>query len=369
MKILLLDNSSLTPVDGDFCIEPKTGYFAKELLGLENVVTLYGQKVKTQDQVHSFKLIENGLGVVGLDRRRNKLLNYLFLYLRVIPEVLKNDFVYIFYPSSFKYVAVICWILRKKYGLYIRGQQGVNDKLSHFIYNKAKTIFTVTDGFTNLVKNITEKENVFTIRPMIPFTVNDIIVDRNYNSEPPFKILYLGRVVADKGLGELIKAISILKDKINKIELTIVGDGSFIPNIKSMVHEFKIEDCVKLIGNVVDPIEIAGYYTKSDVYILPTYHEGFPRTLYEAMIFGTPIITTFVGGIPGIMKDGYNCKRIEPKSVKSIVDVLEFAFCNYNKMIEYAKNGTDIVYNILDPERPSHAEHLNQILKKDSNLN
>ncbi|HHX69330.1 MAG TPA: glycosyltransferase family 4 protein, partial [Gallicola sp.] len=111
------------------------------------------------------------------------------------------------------------------------------------------------------------------------------------------------------------------------------------------------------------PIEIAEYYTKSDVYILPTYHEGFPRTLYEAMIFGTPIITTFVGGIPGIMKDGYNCKRIEPKSVVSIVAGLEFAICNYNKMIEYAKNGTDTVYNILDPERPSHAGHLNQILE------
>jgi glycosyltransferase involved in cell wall biosynthesis len=363
MKILLLDNSSLTPLKGDYCIEPKTGYFAKELLGLENVVTLYGQKVKTQDQVHSFKLIENGLGVVGLDRRRNKLLNYLFLYLRVIPEVLKNDFVYIFYPTSLKYVAVICWILRKKYGLYIRGQQGVNNKLSHFIYTKAMTIFTVTDSFTNYVKNITNKDNVFTIRPMIPFTVNDIIVDRKYNNEPPLKILYLGRVVADKGLSELVRAISLLKDKNNKIELNIVGDGSFIPDIKSMVHEFKIEDCVQLIGNIVDSNEIAEYYLKSDVYILPTYHEGFPRTLYEAMIFGTPIITTFVGGIPGLMKDGYNCKRIEPKSVESIVAGLEFAIRNYNKMIEYAKNGTDIVYNILDPERPSHAEHLNQILE------
>jgi hypothetical protein len=64
------------------------------------------------------------------------------------------------------------------------------------------------------------------------------------------------------------------------------------------------------------------------------------------------------------MKDGYNCKRIEPKSVVSIVAGLEFAICNYNKMIEYAKNGRDTVYNILDPERPSHAGHLNQILEK-----
>ena len=121
MKILLLDNSSFTPVGNDYCIEPKTGVFAKELLELNNQVTLYGQKVATKDKFHSFRLLENDLKVVGLKRKQNKIFNYIGLYLRIIPEIIKNDFVYIFYPSSYKYVAFLCWLFFKPYGLYVRG--------------------------------------------------------------------------------------------------------------------------------------------------------------------------------------------------------------------------------------------------------
>lgn len=363
MKILLLDNSSLTPIGDDYCIEPKTGAFAHELHSLGNEVTMYGQKVTDSNTIHSYKLLENGLKVAGLKRKSNKLWNYLLLYIRIIPEILKADFVYIFYPTSYKYVAIMSWLMRTKYGIYIRGEQGIKSKLSHFIYNKAHAVFTVTNQFTSYVNNITSKEHAYTIRPMIPYTEKDVISDRQYKVTEQFRILYLGRVTDDKGIMELMRAVKLLKENNYNFELTVVGDGGFMPDTRALIQNFQIDDKVKLIGAVDDSSLVAQYYKTSDIYILPTYHEGFPRTLYEAMIFGTPIITTFVGGIPGLMKDGYNCKRIEPKSVNSIVDGLEFAICNYNKMIGYAKNGTDTVYNILDPERPSHAGHLNKLLK------
>ena len=191
MKIMLLDNSSLTPVMGDYRIDSKTGSFAKELHNLDNEVTIYGQKVNEKNTTHTFKLLENDIKVVGLKRKKNKLINYVLLYLRIIPEIIKNDFVYIFYPTSYKYVAMVCWLLRKKYGLYIRGEQGLKDKYSYWVYNKAHAVFTVTDGFTNFIKNITDKDNVFTIRPMIPYTDKDVIINKDYNYEPPLKILFL----------------------------------------------------------------------------------------------------------------------------------------------------------------------------------
>ena len=121
---------------------------------------------------------------------------------------------------------------------------------------------------------------------------------------------------------------------------------------------------VKFTGSVYNSDEIKEYYKNSDIYILPTYHEGFPRTLYEAMIFGIPIITTFVGGIPTLMKDDFNCKEIKPKSVESIVEILTYAMNNYPKMGELAKNGTNTVAKIIDSNRLTHAQHLNQILNK-----
>ncbi len=363
MKILLLDNSSLTPVNGDYCIDPKTGIFAKELKDLDNMVTLYGQKVISENTTHTYRLVENGLKVVGLNRKSNKLLNYLLLYIRIIPEIFKNDFVYIFYPSSYKFVALLCWLFQKNFGIYIRGQHDLNSKSSHMIYNKSTAVFTVTNEFTNFVNNVTGKENAFTIRPMIPFTEKDVCSDRSYNINGSFRILFLGRVLSDKGIFELLQALSKLKMKKYNFELTIVGDGGGMQDAKSIVQELGLEEKVSFIGAVDDMDKLTDFYKTSDVYILPTYHEGFPRTLYEAMIFGTPIITTFVGGISGLMKDGYNCKRIEPKSVDSIVVGLEFAFNNYDKMIQYAGNGQKTVIKIIDSSRLTHAEHLNQIIK------
>jgi hypothetical protein len=63
------------------------------------------------------------------------------------------------------------------------------------------------------------------------------------------------------------------------------------------------------------------------------------------------------------MKDGFNCKEIKPKSIESIVEGLEFAMNNYSKMIEYSKNATKTVEKVVDSKRPTHAQHLHQIIQ------
>ena len=363
MKILLLNNSAFTLVGKDYCIEPKTGGFAKELKELGNDVTLYGQKIKAVDTIHSFNLKENGLKVSGLKRKKNKLLNYMLLYFRIIPEIIKADFVYVFYPTAFKYVPLICCVFRKKFGLYIRGEQGLHDKMSLWIYKHSLVIFTVSDYFTNSIIQIIRKNIVHTIRPMIPLTEKDIIFDRKYKLKDKVNILYLGRITYDKGVGELIEAINILKRKGYNIKLNLVGSGEFMQDAINMIKDYNLEDVVSIKGAVFDEKKIKKLYTSADLYILPTYHEGFPRTLYEAMIFGTPIITTFVGGIPGLMKDGYNCREIKPKSVESIVEGLGFAINNYEEMIEYASIARNTVFGIVDSKRMTHAEQLSQVIK------
>lgn len=362
MKILLLDNSSLTPINGDYYIDSKTGSFAKELQEHGNEIRVYGQSVLAEDTSHTFPLRSNGIAVTGINRRRNKIKNYLLLYLKIIPEIRKSDFVYIFYPSAFRFVSLICWLLRKPYGLYIRGEQGIESKTSQWIYRKAQAILTVTDFFTKKINRMLSEDKAQSIRPMISYTEKDIVEDRLYRQPQKFNLLYLGRITEDKGIVELLKAVKILKDKEYDFKLRLVGSGGFMENAKYIVQDLKIENFVSFLGVINDPQQIKEYYLKADVYVLPSYHEGFPRTLYEAMLFGTPIITTFVGGIPAIMKEDYNCLRIEPQSVDSLVGEIEFAFNLYEKMATYARNGTETVKEIIDSKRLSHAEHLNQII-------
>ncbi len=363
MKILLIHNASLTIKGQDVYMEPKAGEFANELSELGNKVTVFGQMLSFDNAINSYELKRKGVEAKGNKRKKNKLLNYFLLNIKAVIEIFRSDFIYIFYPNSLKYLALISIFFGKKYGLYIRGEQGIENRFSKFIYKKAFTVFTVSDSFTNMVNEVAEREVANTLKPMMIHSDKDIAWDRQFDKEKKeFNILFLGRVAFDKGLEELLNAIRKLFDLGYKLKLTMVGDGEFMQRTKELIKELELDDIISLEGAVFDKARIDNYYLSSDIYILPTYHEGFPRTLYEAMIFATPIIATFVGGIPGLMKDGYNCKRIEPKSIDSIVEGLEYAFNNYPNMIEYAENGRITVEKIVDSKRPSHAEHLNQII-------
>lgn len=362
MKILLLDNSSLTPFNGFLFCETKTGEFAKELNSLGNKVTMFGQVVEKEDTVHAFNIEKNGINVFGIKRKKNKIVNYLLLYALITPRVIKADFVYIFYPSAFKYVAVLCWLLRTPYSVYIRGEQDLQSQSSKLIYKNAFVIFTVTDYFTQMVNKITNKKTAHSIRPMIPLTEKDLVTDRVYIEKKHYTILFLGRVEADKGVEELLQAIKILKQKKYSLTLNLVGDGGFLPQARNLINQLDVADIVSIKGAVLNQVQVRQLYLDADLYVLPTYHEGFPRTLYEAMIFGTPIITTFVGGIPGIMIDSYNCIKIKPKSVESIVDTVEYAINNYTELAECAKNASKTVAPIIDSDRLSHAAHLTSML-------
>ena len=75
MKILLIDNTSLTPINGSLCCEPKTGGFASELQSLRHQVTMYGQIVEDTNNIHTYNILDNGISVVGYLRKKNKLLN------------------------------------------------------------------------------------------------------------------------------------------------------------------------------------------------------------------------------------------------------------------------------------------------------
>ncbi|WP_158650721.1 glycosyltransferase family 4 protein [Acinetobacter indicus] len=361
MKILLIDNASLTPVNSALCCEPKTGEFAKELQALGNEVTMYGQIVESEN-IHAFNIQENGINVVGHHRRKLKIFNYILLYLLIIPQIFKSDFIYIFYPSAFKYISILCFIFNKPYGLYVRGEMGLKNGVSSFIYKKAYKVFTVTDYFTTLINSLSKSNIAETIRPMINLNEKDIMPVNKKNISGIFKVLFLARLEEDKGVKEILYAIYKLKKMDYNLKLILVGDGGYKKEAMHIIDKLDISDFVELKGAIYDIDKVKNMYLDSNVYILPTYHEGFPRTLYEAMIFGTPIITTFVGGIPYLMRDKFNCVQIKVKSVESIVNALIYSINNHEKMLDYAKNAQTTVKPIINSTRLSHAEALHNAI-------
>ena len=227
-----------------------------------------------------------------------------------------------------------------------------------FLYKKAKIIFTVSPYFSELVNSNAGKHIANTIRPMIPFTEKDVIYNRIYGEKDKYILLYIGRIVDDKGLDELMHALSTLKKLSINCHLNTYWTGDYLDHIKQLISKLDRINSTSILGNVFDLTELKSYYEKSDIFILPSYHEGFPRTIYEAMIFGLPVVTTSVGGIPAIMKDGFNCRTIKVRSIDDIVRVLSELTTNYSHVQEIVDNARLTVLPIINSTKPSHAMQL-----------
>lgn len=147
-------------------------------------------------------------------------------------------------------------------------------------------------------------------------------------------ITYVGWVVNTKGIEELLDAWSEIRQQYPEYILNIVGP--FKEEYKAELEkEFDVTG-VNFMGEKSNE-EALRYISESQIFILPSYTEGFPNVVLEAMALKTPVIATTVGAIPEMLSD--NCGiLIEPKDVVAIEDAVRYAIENQDKMIQQAEN-------------------------------
>lgn len=366
MKILVCDNSGMVSNDGKLSCHEKTGDFGAQLVKCGHKVTYYQFSKPSVHTINDFDLRAHGIDCVDITYGKSKLLSYWKAFINSFKVVYEADFIYQFAPSSIIFVSVIAFLMHKPYGFYVRGMKKLDSRLYRFLFKHSKVVLTVSDVFTNSIKAYAYNRScVETIKPMVDISESDIFYRDNYKKPDIFNLTFLARLDRDKGLQELVEAVEFLKQSTNiKVVLNIFGDGAYYNTLQSFIEEHNLTEVIKIKGSVRGKDAVIDVLRKADAYILPTYHEGFPRTLYEAMVSGTPIITTLVGGIPGLMKDNYNCLAIEAKSSKSIVKQICYLIDNYESIApKITANSYKEVARVVDSKRPSHSLQLNSILK------
>lgn len=174
------------------------------------------------------------------------------------------------------------------------------------------------------VKELSEKLNI----PAVFIPTNTISIKEfkkvQRKKSTYFRILFVGRVTKDKGIEELIDAFQKIKQihTKKKFILDVVGPHSSY-YIEEMKNKYPQNfEKITFHGFIPFGDELLDFYDKSDVYVLPSYHEGFPHTIWEAAARQLPIICTSVGGIPGLI-DNSLVTFIEKKNVDSIINALD----------------------------------------------
>lgn len=137
-------------------------------------------------------------------------------------------------------------------------------------------------------------------------------------------ILYTGSFSFAKGLRELIEAFEILRKEQFNVKLNFVG-WEYDPAkpvekfLRKRAIQLGVAENVIFHGYKTIGPELNAMYRMADIYIIPSYHEGFPRTIWEAMANGLPVIATTVGSIPYNLTNYENAILIKPGDYQTIV--------------------------------------------------
>ncbi len=243
----------------------------------------------------------------------------------------------------------------------------VTQKYTHFFlksFGKAEKIFVLSEDFKEKIIEWGYRGEVIVIT-----TTVDVDLVKNFSLErkieeqkksTTYKILFLSRMVKEKGVFELIEAFKKVNQKIKNSELILAGDGEAFQEIASLASNTKN---IRLTGYVEGDEKIA-LLKESDVFILPSYSEGLPISVLEAMLFGLPVITTRVGGLKNFFKNKKMGYFIEPKDIHQIEEALFSILSNKDKTIQISKYNHQYAKNYLTNDVVGEivSKHLKELL-------
>lgn len=175
-----------------------------------------------------------------------------------------------------------------------------------------------------------------------PVEIPENVPDRaNVNQKINF--VSLGRIGKRKGAFDLIEAFAQLTpEQREKSELTLAGIGE-VEEAKSLAESLNIKQHINFPG-WVDPIGRSELLSKADVFVLPSYNEGLPMALLEAMSWELPVITTPVGGIPEVVTHTKTGLLVNPGDVSQLTEAVQSLIEDESLRV---KLGTDARKRIL----------------------
>ncbi len=188
-------------------------------------------------------------------------------------------------------------------------------------------ISIITSGEKLAEKYLKYSFNVFSFADS-RYLLQDIISNqdiRNINFSNKIQFLFVGRLEINKGI---ILLLEFAKIYANKISLKIIGDGLMNGYIKNYIQENNLTNTVSLIGHIEYGSNLLQYYKQSDFFIFPSYSEGLPQVILEAMACGCVIFSSNVGSIPTIVKEDYNGILFNPLDENEFYQKVDLIFNN-----------------------------------------
>ena len=218
-------------------------------------------------------------------------------------------------------------------------------KLIEKFFNEADAVLVLAKSWQSFCEQFCNKGNIRII-------YNGASVDKfnsKINHRVNLNISFMGRLGQRKGIYDLLEAFEKLSSDIPNAKLVLGGDGD-IDLVKKIIKEKNIENRIDILGWVTGKQKIE-VFQKTDIYVLPSYNEGMPGSVLEAMAAGVPIISTPVGAIPEIVIENKNGYLIKPGDINELYSKLKLLSQNKNLRERMGKESKRIIQEKFDVEK------------------
>ena len=194
------------------------------------------------------------------------------------------------------------------------------------VYGKADAFVALGSFFADKLRRMGIEKPIHLLTTAVDESFRDLFdleMKSHRREEDTFRLLFLTRIEKAKGVYETVDAYRIVREKHPNVRLTVAGDGAELKPLKEYVEKEGIVG-VDFPGYVREE-EKNGLFAESDAYILPSYDEGLPVSVLEAMAAGLPVITRPVGSLPEFFvegKTGFMTESLDPQVFAELIEKL-----------------------------------------------
>ena len=134
-------------------------------------------------------------------------------------------------------------------------------------------------------------------------------------------LVFVGRLAAVKGVAMLLRAVAGLAPRYPDLKLTLIGDGPERNALEALQRDLGLGDRVTFAGPKTQE-DVAETLSTADLFVLPSFAEGVPVVLMEAMASGLPVVATRIAGIPELVEDGVSGRLVPPGNLAALSEAI-----------------------------------------------
>lgn len=263
-------------------------------------------------------------------------------------------------PSAFRKRVLfmpLCKMMRKKVIVHFHAfspETTIRSKyrvLYHYLFSKADCVIVLSEYWKREVKKEIPETKVEVIYNPCLAEVKDLSVGfADYDGPKPkkYSILYAGTVNLRKGYADMIKAFAKIAPRYPDWEIVFAGNGE-IEQGKILAKELGISSQTIWLG-WVNGADKNRAFREATIFCLPSYAEGFPMSVLDAWSYGLPVITTPVGGIPDVAKDGENMLLFSPGDVDALASCMKYMITDVELRKSISRASIDFARNRFNIE-------------------